>query len=168
MLRQFRQTDLDVYAALLAEPDVGRWFGIDASFTRSDAWRHMAMLLGHWDLLGYGRFAVELKSTGALIGRVGLWYPEGWPGIECGWVIHPSQWGHGYATEAAAETVRLGFSALGLTHIISLIHPDNARSARVAEKLGGRVESTWIDPRGHEALIYGYSQARQGVQPPTG
>ena len=162
VLRQFRQSDLDAYTSLLTEPEVARWFRIDSSFTRNDAWRHMAMLVGHWDLHGYGRFAVDLKSSGALIGRVGLWYPEGWPEIECGWVIHPSQWGHGYATEAAAETLRLGFASLGLTHIISLIHPDNARSARVAEKLGGRIESTWIDFQGKEALVYGYalSQSR--------
>lgn len=158
MLRQFRQSDLDAYTALLSHPDVARWFSIDSSFTRSDAWRHMAMLVGHWDLHGYGRFAVELKSTGALIGRVGLWYPEGWPEIECGWVIHPSQWGQGYATEAAAETIRLGFVSLGLPRIISLIHPDNARSIRVAERLGGRVESTWIRSEGQELLVYGHSR----------
>ena len=135
---------------------MARWFGTDESFTREDAWRHMAMIVGHWDLRGYGRFAVELKSTGALIGRVGLWFPEGWPEIECGWAIHPDHWGRGYATEAAAETLRLGFAALGLTHIISLVRPDNSRSARVAEKLGGRIVRS-IDFHGGETLVYGYT-----------
>jgi RimJ/RimL family protein N-acetyltransferase len=154
LLRQFRQTDLDAYAALLAEPEVERRF---APMPRNDAWRHMAMHVGHWKLLGYGRFAVELKATGAFIGRVGLWFPEGWPEIECGWVIHPGHWGHGYATEAAAETLRLGFATLGLAHIISLIRPDNPLSIRVAEKLGGSLEGTWTDYEGREALVYGYT-----------
>ena len=143
---------------MMSEPEVSRRFGFTQPFARSDAWRHMAMVAGHWSLLGYGRFAVELKATGAFVGRVGLWFPEGWPEIECGWAIHPDHWGHGYATEAAAETLRLGFARLHLPHIISLVRPDNPRSARVAEKLGGRVERTWTDFLGGEALVYGYSE----------
>lgn len=157
MLRQFRQADLDAYSSMLADPDVARWFGLGPSFTRHEAWRHMAIVVGHWDLLGFGRFAVVLKSTGELIGRVGLWCPDGWPDIECGWAIRRDHWGHGFATEAAAETIRLGFTVLGLPRVISLIARDNVRSARVAEKLGGRVEGTWVHFEGQELLVYAYS-----------
>ncbi len=154
-LRQFRRADLDTYARILAHPDVARAFGHDPNTTREDAWRHMAMLLGHWQLLGFGRWALELRDTGEMIGRVGLWFPEGWPDIENGWVIEPQHWGKGYATEAAAEALRQGFRHLGGAHLISLIRPDNVASQRVAEKLGGAVERT-IDFHGGPTLVYGY------------
>ena len=139
-------------------------FDLVLPFSRADAWRHMAIVVGHWPLRGYGRFAVELKSTGELIGRVGLWYPEGWPDVECGWAIHPDHWGRGYATEAAAETIRLGFATLGAPRLISLVRPDNARSARVAERLGGRLDGTWHG-RGVETLVYAYTPSHFDAPP---
>ena len=42
-----------------------------------------------------------------VIGRVGPWHPEGWPGIELGWIIRRSRWGHGFATEAVAPSPKL-------------------------------------------------------------
>jgi RimJ/RimL family protein N-acetyltransferase len=157
VLRQFRQDDLDAYTSMLSDPDVAHWFGLGDSLARHEAWRHMAIVVGHWDLLGFGRFAVVDKASGELIGRVGLWRPDGWPDIECGWVIRRDRWGRGYATEAAAETIRLGFAVLGLPRIISLIAPDNARSARVAVRLGGHVDGTWVHFDGQELLVYSYS-----------
>lgn len=155
-LRLFRQEDLDAYAAMLGDLEVARYFGDGVPADREQAWRHMAMLVGHWRLLGFGRWAMELKATGEMIGRVGLWFPEAWPEIELGWVVARKHWGHGYATEAAAEGLRHGFGALGLDHIISLIDPDNARSIRVAEKLGGRVERQ-MPFHGINALVFGFS-----------
>jgi RimJ/RimL family protein N-acetyltransferase len=154
LLRQFRQSDLDAYADLLGDAEIARYFP-DGTLTRDQAWRHMSMLTGHWALLGYGRWAVELKRTGEFIGRVGLWYPEGWPEIELGWVIARPHWGNGYAGEAAAPGLRLGFEVLGLTHIASLILPGNLRSIRVAERLGGRLEGD-MPFFGHQTLVYGY------------
>jgi len=55
--------------------------------------------IGHWTLRGYGTWAVERKSDGAFIGRVGLINPEGWPGLEVGWTLGKPYWGQGYATE---------------------------------------------------------------------
>ena len=155
-LRQFRQDDLEAYAAILANPDVARFFGDGLPAGREDAWRHMAMLVGHWDLLGFGRWCVELRSTGACIGRVGLWRPEGWPGIELGWVIDPAHWGHGYAVEAGREGLRHGFGALRLPRIISLVAPHNHNSRRVAEKLGGEVERE-MPFHGQTVLVYRFS-----------
>jgi RimJ/RimL family protein N-acetyltransferase len=155
LLRQFREQDLDAYAALLADAELMRYFN-DGLATREQAWRHMAMHDGHWMLLGYGRWAVELKATGRMIGRVGMWCPEGWPEIELGWLLARDHWGYGYATEAAREGLRHTFGALALSHAISLIHPDNARSIRVAERLGGTLEQT-IFFHGHDTLVYGYN-----------
>ena len=80
ILRGWREDDLDAYAEMMADPEVMRFLGGESS--RGDAWRGMATLIGHWELRGFGFWAVERKHDGALIGRVGVQYPEGWPSTE--------------------------------------------------------------------------------------
>src|SRR5262245_7559637 len=66
-LRMFRETDLDAYAAMSADPEVMRYLGATGEpLTRLEAWRQMAMVLGHWQLRGYGPWAVEERASGAL------------------------------------------------------------------------------------------------------
>jgi RimJ/RimL family protein N-acetyltransferase len=108
------------------------------------AWRSVALMLGHWHLRGYGQWTVIEKADQQVVGRVGLWYPEGWPGLELGWVIRRERWGHGLATEAASEALRWTWDHVDADHVISLIQPDNARSIRVAEKLGQRLERSEV------------------------
>ena len=104
---------------------------------RSGLWRQFAGILGHWQIRGFGFFSVEEKATGAWIGRVGPWMPEDWPGLECGWTIHPDHWGKGYAPEAAIASVRWAFGQFpDLVRIISVIEPQNANSQAVAKKIG--------------------------------
>ncbi len=114
---------------------------IDGStFDHEGTWRNIAMIVGHWSLRGYGFWAVEDKATGAFVGRVGLWYPHGWPGIECGWALVRAHWGKGYARESARATLAWSFETLGLEHIISVIYKENERSIRVARAIGERYE----------------------------
>src|SRR3954466_11834058 len=98
ILRGWRNEDFEAYAAMLADPEVGRTLG--GVQTRTDAWRNFAMVVGHWTLRGFGFWAVERKSDGAVIGRIGLWQPEGWPGLEVGWTLASTYWSQGYASEA--------------------------------------------------------------------
>ena len=157
VLRQFQQSDIDVYARMLADPELVRHLlpgGVPLG--RMDAWRHLAMLAGNWQLRGFGHWAVEVKETGQFIGRVGLWYPEGWPDYEVGWTIDRDAWGHGYATEAARPALHHAAHTLGVRHVISLILPENTRSIRVAEKLGGRLEKR-EEFQGRETLFYAYA-----------
>ena len=102
----------------------------------------MAVILGHWQLRGYGLWAAELKETGALVGRIGLHDPEGWPAFEVGWLIDKAQWGRGLATEGGAAAIDFAFQRLNRPHVASLIRPGNAASIRVAEKLGMKLERT--------------------------
>jgi len=78
VLRQFRNSDLDAWAPICADEEVMRYLGTGVTLSRADAWRSMAGILGHWELLGYGMFALESKATGELIGRVGFLEPECW------------------------------------------------------------------------------------------
>lgn len=136
ILRPFQESDLDGYAALSADPEVMRYIGVGRTLSREESWRSMAMLLGHWQLRGYGLWAVERQATGEFIGRVGLWNPAGWPGLEVGWALQRSFWGQGYATEAAIASVNYAFDVLQQSQLISLIRPENAASIRLAQRLG--------------------------------
>src|SRR4051812_45775001 len=95
-MRMLEERDLDVYAAMFADPDVTRHLADGRPLSRADAWRQIAMLLGHWELRGFGFWAVELTATGELLGRIGCHEPEGWPGFEVGYAIAKKYWGNGY------------------------------------------------------------------------
>ncbi len=153
-LRMFRQTDADAYANMVADTDVARYLSHGQPLLPSEAWRHMAMLLGHWQLFGFGPWAVEERASGELVGRIGPYYPAGWPGLELIWTIRRQSWGHGYATEGARAALAYVFKQMGRDRVISLIRPQNTASIRVAEKLGQRLQDR-IEFYGEEALVYG-------------
>ena len=151
VLRPFREEDLDAWAQILADPETAEFIG--GVRTREDAWRSMAMYLGHWELRGYGQWAVERRLDGRLIGRAGLWYPEGWPELEVGWTLDRSVWGEGFATEAGQAAMEWGFSEVGLTRIASVIGRENSRSRAVAVRLGMELAyETAID--GDPVVVY--------------
>ena len=154
VLRQFRNSDHDAYAEICADPEVMRYLGTGVTLSHMDAWRSMAAILGHWRLLGYGMFAIELKETGELLGRAGFLDPPGWPGFEVGWVLGRRHWGKGYAVEAARPCVDYAFRVLERECVISLIRPDNHRSIKVAERLGERLTGE-VELLGAKALVYG-------------
>ncbi len=155
-LRMFEERDLDDYARMCANPEVMQHLG-GRPMTREETWRQIAVFLGHWQLRGYGLLAAETKDTGTFIGRFGLWYPEGWPGLEIGWAVDQRYWGNGYATEAGVAFMRYAFAQLRIPKLISVIHPDNVASIRVAEKLGEARERRTI-VNGFEAWIYGIAR----------
>ncbi len=154
VLRMLRQSDLDAYAEMCGDPEVLRFIGNGAPMSRADAWRSLAMMLGHWQLRGYGLWAVEEKASGVLVGRVGFWEPEGWPAFEVGWTLRRHWWGRGFATEAAGAALAHAFRRMGRSHVISLIRAGNLASVRVAERLGERLEGR-MELNGFETLVYG-------------
>jgi RimJ/RimL family protein N-acetyltransferase len=154
ILRMFREDDLEQYAKICADPEVVRYLGDGSTLDRVGSWRQMATILGHWALRGYGPWAVEERGSGRLLGRLGFFKPEGWPGFELGWVLGREHWGKGYATEGARRALAYAFTQTAREHVISLIHPENRGSVRVAERLGERLEGR-ADLFGHEVLVYG-------------
>jgi RimJ/RimL family protein N-acetyltransferase len=135
ILRGWRNDDLDAFARMSADAEVMRFIG-GAMSSRNDVWRLMALLVGHWTLRGFGFWVVERRSDGAFLGRVGLWQPEGWPGMEVGWALDRPFWGQGYASEAAKASLDFGFAHYPVDRLMSLIAPENNASRRVAERLG--------------------------------
>lgn len=156
LMRGFRDEDLDGLAEISADPEVTKWVGDPEGLSREETWRRMAYFVGHWELRGFGLWAVVERASGRLVGRVGLLQPEGWPGLEVGWLIGRRFWGRGYAPEAGRASMDWARDALGADHVISLIEDANERSARVAEKLGMTVEGrTRIVDGKFEVRVFG-------------
>jgi RimJ/RimL family protein N-acetyltransferase len=110
----------------------------------------------HWDERGYGQWAVVEKSSGRVIGCVGFFHPDGWPGIDLGWIFHRERWGHGFATEACRAALEWAWQTDGIDHVISLIAPHDLRSIRIATKIGERFERADVDPiNGEKVHVYG-------------
>jgi RimJ/RimL family protein N-acetyltransferase len=157
-LRMFREDDFERYSTICADIEVMRYLGDGKTLTRAEAWRQMAMIIGHWQLRGYGIWAVEERESKDFVGRIGFFNPEGWAGFELGWVLGREYWGKGYATEGARRALDHAFTEMNRDHVISLIHPDNRGSIRVAERIGEELEGR-TELFGHEVLMYGINRA---------
>jgi ribosomal-protein-alanine N-acetyltransferase len=154
-LTAFAERHFEAYASMLADPTSTRFVGDGEPLDRMNAWRSMAMLLGHWALRSYGMWAIEQKETGQFIGRVGLHQPEGWPDLELGWMLMANHRGHGYATEGGRAALDFAFRTMNSPRVVSLIRSDNTAFERVARRLGAR-QATTIDFLGSATLVYIY------------
>ena len=163
LLRPFAESDLGPFAAIMGDPEVTRYLGDGEPLDRANTWRTMALTLGHERLRGYTQSAVVEKATGRLLGRGGLWYPEGWPGLEVGWILGRFAWGQGYATELGAACRELAFGTMRVDELVSVIHPDNGRSVAVAERIGHRYLRD-VTVGGQRCLLYG--QQRPALSAP--
>lgn len=143
ILRPLRASDAEPEMAFLTSD---RAEGIGGPFHRMQAFRSVAGLIGHWALRGYGFFALEEKASGRYMGRVGPWFPEGWPEPEIGWSVVAEAEGEGYAREAALETRRWCYETLGWTTAVSLVSPENDRSAALARRMGCEKDGAWTHP----------------------
>jgi RimJ/RimL family protein N-acetyltransferase len=153
-LRSFRAGDLDDYAAMYADREVLRYLACGMEpWDLGRCWRHMAFTLGHWPLRHCGMWAVEDRETGAFLGSIGFAEPAGWPGCELAWALARRWWGYGYATEGARAALAYAFTVLGKERVVSLIHPENRASIRVAERIGERLQGR-IHHLGREMLCF--------------
>ena len=142
-------TTLQTGRLVLRRPAAGDWpafrdfmdsdravhFGMQGDVGRS--FRAFAAELGHWDIFGYGMWAVTLRGDDTALGLIGPWTPPDWPEPEIGWMIFDAATeGTGIATEAARAARTHAFNVLGWQTAVSYIAPDNTRSIALAEKLG--------------------------------
>lgn len=143
ILRVPRAQDFDRYAELLCDPVASQHIG--GGVSRADAWRRFLQMPGAWSVQGFAMFSLVDKATGLWMGQAGPWQPEGWPGTEVGYVLHPDAWGKGYATEACTAAIDYAFDSLGWHEVIHCIAPANTASQAVARRLGSQ-------PRGKAQL----------------
>ena len=154
ILRPLVAGDFPAWAAMNGDPEFARVFGYPEPLSAEEAWRALALQIGHWTLRGFGMWAVaERSAPREFLGRIGFFEPEGWPGFELGWALTPRVWGRGYATEGALAALEHGFTILDRTRIISLISPQNSRSAGVARRIGEQIVDR-IELRGRPADVW--------------
>jgi RimJ/RimL family protein N-acetyltransferase len=154
--------DFEPWAEAMADADTVRYLSTKP-MNRAEAWRSMAVGIGHRAIRGYGFFSVEHKVTGAWVGRVGPWYPEGWPAPEVGWTLSPDFRGKGYATEAARASIDYAFRELGWPQVIHVILEGNEPSIALAKRVGSALVKEQQGVPGvtdQRVLIYG--QAADG------
>jgi ribosomal-protein-alanine N-acetyltransferase len=142
VMRPLRIEDVDVFFEMYADPDVMRYMGGPYTGTLDELRKRMSARIEEHFRSDAGLFATELRATGELIGRCGQlrWNVEGTLETEVGYLIARPYWGRGLATEAAKALIEDGFTRLGETRLISLIHPENVASQRVAAHNGLRYE----------------------------
>lgn len=162
ILRAWRAEDFEPFAAMMADVEVARFLSAEqAARDRASSWRDMALFVGHWALRGYGLFAVEDKQSGAFVGRVGAWQPEGWVGFELGWALARPFWGRGYAYEAARAAGDWIFATQAPVRLVSLIHANNARSQSLARRLGMRItDNTFHAGMPHDIWVISHGDWR--------
>jgi RimJ/RimL family protein N-acetyltransferase len=137
VLRRWRESDLEPWAAMNADPEVREHLG--DLLTPEESAASVARFQAEFDERGYGWWAVEVAASGEFIGFAGLdAVDEGMPftGVEAGWRLARAAWGHGYATEAARASLAFGFETLGLPEIVAVTTVANVRSQAVMERIG--------------------------------
>lgn len=157
ILRSFSEGDLEAMSALMANPDFMRFsLGV---YSREQTAGFLAKVCKR-DHEGLpSQFAVILRADNRLLGYCGF-FPQivdEVDELEIGYRLDPAYWGQGIATEAARAVRDYGFNELKLPRLISLIHPDNKPSRRVAEKNGmtPEKETVW---RGFPTIVFGIDQ----------
>jgi RimJ/RimL family protein N-acetyltransferase len=165
VLRRITRDDHDFFARIHAMPEVRRYLGNGRPQSAEESRVWVERMLATYARTNLGQLAVVRKADGQLIGRCGLselvleakaapgtirrgWFqraqaPAGIeliPAPDLGYTFDPASWGHGYATEAARCVFEYARAHLRWPRIVSVIHPDNARSLRVAERCGLRRE----------------------------
>jgi RimJ/RimL family protein N-acetyltransferase len=142
ILRPHSVDDFSDCATMWRDPAVVKYtIGSESPPQRS--WQRLLAYCGHWQLLGFGYWAVESKSTGRYIGELGFadFHRDGVPttiqGVpEIGWALCREAHGQGYATEALRKVIEWGDAHLGVTRTVCIVHRDNHASIRLARKLG--------------------------------
>jgi len=138
ILRAWRASDLEAFAALNADPEVMKHFPSVRSRSESDQW--VANTQDKIRKYGFGTHAVEVKDGFGFIGMVGLsqvmFDAPFTPAVEIGWRLSRAAWGKGYASEAASAALLYGFADLELDEIVSFAPQVNNGSIAVMGKIG--------------------------------
>jgi RimJ/RimL family protein N-acetyltransferase len=135
-LRPWRDEDAEAFHRIWGDPDVVFWGpATDLDASRAMLVRVRARCAGAPAPAGW--YAVVESVTGDLVGNVVLQPAPFAPGdLEVGWHLRRNRWGRGYATEAAQALIERAFASSTCPRLVCAILPENARSQRVARRLG--------------------------------
>ncbi len=158
LLRPFTLDDVPAYAAIRAKPEVMRFFPATDEAPEVGALRVIAHFMGHWRDPGYGPWAAIEKSSGRLIGHMGLRYMPEFGETEILYILDSTVWRRGLATEGAAASRDHAFDAVGLDRVMAIALPGNVASTGVMTKIGMRFEKM-ATYKGLEVAYYALDKA---------
>ena len=153
-LREFRDDDLDVLAAMVADDDQMTFYPRPKTRDEAAAWIGLNREL--YATRGFGTWLIELGPQASFAGYCGI-RPlelEQVSEIEIGWHVHKQFWKQGIASEAASLVCRAAATRLELSRLVALVHPDHLGSRRVAENVGMRPERTTVLEDDYPAIVY--------------
>ncbi len=139
-LRPWSEDDFEELAAFYADEANSKYVGGVKDIDQ--AWRVLALHIGHWALKGFGYWAVDERSSDEFVGCVGLWKSAGWPELELGYWLMPKHQGKGFALEAARRCKAYALDELKADSLVSYIDPANEPSISLARKMGASHENT--------------------------
>ena len=139
-LRAFTLEDLDGLWRIASDPEVMRYIGIGVPFTREETLFNLSNIVRAFHRRGYGRWALEKKDGGGLIGYCGLAHGCEEIGVELVYLLAREEWGKGIVTEAASATLRYGFETLGFDSIAAVTRPTAGRRPGRY----GRDQAAWL------------------------
>jgi RimJ/RimL family protein N-acetyltransferase len=137
IMRHWRESDLEPWAVMNADPEVRQYLGPLLTFEQAAAW--FLNFSDDLDRHGFGFWAVEVRESGEFIGFTGLGLVDDempFTGVELSWRLARPAWGHGYATEAALAALEYGFDTMGLAEIVAVTMQANRRSQAVMRRIG--------------------------------
>lgn len=139
ILRPWRVDDSAAALEAYGNDDVARWLVPAMDRVHDEA--SMRVVLQQWVaenarmLTPAGRWAVELRDSGQLIGGATLLPLSPDEEYEVGWQLRPSAWGHGYGTETGLALARWAFDQ-GIEQVIAVVRPTNSRAAAMVRRMG--------------------------------
>ncbi len=156
VLRMPVPSDFADHAQTLGDPVRSKFIG--GPFPIDKAREELEHLESDWASAGLGGWCVEVKETGKFAGVVSINNPEHFPEIEFGWVFQADAEGLGYAYEAVVPMRQYAFGEIGLKTAVSYIDPDNARSIKLAERLGAILDPEAPTSDNDPCLVYRHSK----------
>jgi RimJ/RimL family protein N-acetyltransferase len=157
VLRAPRLEDFEPFAAHMASP---RSVWEDGPLDRTKAWKEFASGYALWDLRGYGTWSLTDRASGDYLGEAGIYQPAHYPEPEIGWMVLERAEGKGLAHEAALAVRGWAYGSRGLGALVSYIDPGNARSIRLAERLGARRDDEAPKPEGEVCVTFRHPEPR--------
>jgi len=142
IFRRFTPDDLHALAAIRSDSDVMKYIGPGRAEPIDQVQAKLDKVIAHWDLHGFGYWALIDKASSKLAGWCGLSYLEDTEDIEIGYGLAKEYWGKGLASEAAAEAMKYGFVQLRLERIVAVAYPENIPSQVIMKKLGMKYVKT--------------------------
>ena len=138
LLRNWRDSDLEPWVEMNADPEVMEYF--PAVLERVEAEAMAERIRSHLDEHGWGLWALEVPGEVEFAGFVGLaeatFEAHFTPAVEVGWRLARPAWGHGHASEAAKLAVGYAWDQLGCDEVVSFTAQGNLRSRAVMERIG--------------------------------